>query len=253
LGVRLRIVFLAADDPLYLPDFFDRVLAARAKSTAAVYVVPPLYRQQTPLSAAWRYFRTFGVAAGLQLSARIVGARLRGRSIAAVCRKHRVECVVAEDVNAPEFLERLRNSAPDTIVSVSCPQVFRGPLLELPSRGVLNVHGALLPNYRGVLPGFWMLANGERQAGVSVHFVTEGLDSGDVCAQERFEIVPRESLDHFLRRSKAIAADLLVRVLDDLERGSVDRTPLEVEKGSYFSWPDRGAVARLRAAGHRLW
>ena len=249
----MRTVFLAADDPLYLPDFFERVLAARADSTAAVYLVPPLYAKQTSASAAWRYFRTFGLAAALHLAARIASAKLRGRSIASVCRSHGVPCAEAPDVNAPEFLERLRKLEADLVVSVSCPQVFRGPLLSLPPRGVLNVHGALLPKYRGILPGFWMLANGERQAGVSVHFVAERLDAGDVCGQESFEIEPGESLDSFLRRSKAIAAQLLLRVLGRLEQGSLQRVPLAVDQGSYFSWPDRGAVARLRAAGHRLW
>jgi methionyl-tRNA formyltransferase len=249
----VRVVYLAADDPLYLPDLFERVLVARAGSTAAVYVVPALYKTQTPRAAAWRYFRTFGVLAGLHLSARVVLARLRGRSIASVCRRYGVECAVAEDVNAPEFLERLRDKKPDTLVSISCPQRFEAPILALPRRGFLNVHGALLPKYRGVLPAFWMLANGEREAGVSVHFVDERLDSGDLCGQERFAILPGESLNHFLRRSKAIAADLVLRVLAELEGGSIERRPLDLAEGSYYSWPDRAAVARLRAAGHRLW
>jgi hypothetical protein len=60
------------------------------------------------------------------------------------------------------------------IVSVSCPQIFKKELIELPARGCLNVHGASLPQYRGVMPSFWMLANGERQAGVSVYFVKRG-------------------------------------------------------------------------------
>ena len=103
------------------------------------------------------------------------------------------------------------------------------------------------------MPGFWMLANGERKAGVSVFLVNQGVDSGDLCGQEVFDVLPEESLDQFLRRSKAIAADLLLRVLDELQEGKQKRVPIDVTKGSYYSWPDRQAVARFVATGRRVW
>jgi methionyl-tRNA formyltransferase len=248
----VKVVFLAADDPLYLPDFFERILAAHAAETAAVFVTPALYKRQTPGAAAWRYFRTFGPGDTLRLVARVATARLRGRSIEAVCRKHRVPCSVTRDVNAPDFLERLRSLAPDLVVSVSCPQIFQEPLIAIPKRGLLNVHGAILPHYRGVMPGFWMLANGEQSAGVSVHYVVPKIDAGDLCGQEVFDIRPGESLDAFLRRSKRIGADLLLEVLESIRRGTTQRRPIEPGVGSYHSWPDREAVRAFRAAGRSV-
>ena len=249
----MRIAFLAADDPLYLPAFFDHVLAVRASETVAVYLTPPLYRRQTRLAAGWRYYRTFGLSATVQLAARILQAQRRRQSIAEVCRKWGVEYGVAPDVNAPDFLAKLRVQAPDVIVSVSCPQIFRRPLIDLPVLGLLNIHGAILPHYRGVMPGFWMLANGERRAGVSIYVVNEDLDAGDLCGQEVFDIRPEETLDEFLTRSKRIAAELLLQVLDRLERRKLDPVPIDVTKGSYYSWPDRAAVARFRASGRHVW
>lgn len=253
MGPPLNVVFLTADEPIYLPDFFESVLARRPAAATAVYRVPPLYGRQTSRSAAWRYARTFGLMSALRLAGRVVGARLLRRSIDAVCRRHGVSCGSVADVNAPAFLETLRARGTDLVVSISCPQIFGAPLLALPPLGLLNVHGAVLPRYRGVMPGFWMLANGESRAGVSVHFVDAGIDTGDLCGQEEFEILPHESLDAFLRRSKAIAAELLVRVLDAFDRGAVTRTPIDAKAGSYHSWPDRAAVARFRARGRRVW
>lgn len=248
----MRIAFLAADDPLYLPDYFDRVLRRRASEVLEVSVVPPLYQRQTTIGAAWRYFRTFGFGDTVRLTARVIGARLARRSIQGVCQTHGVPSAVVADVNAPAFVERLRLAAPDVVVSVSCPQIFRRALMEVPSKGLLNVHGAILPAYRGVMPGFWMLANGERSAGVSVFFVGDRVDAGDLCGQRVFEIRPAESLDTFLRRSKAIAADLTLEVLESIERGDVRRRRME-GGGSYYSWPDRDAVHRFRAAGRSVW
>jgi methionyl-tRNA formyltransferase len=249
----MRLVFLTVDDPLYLPDFFDRVLAARGGDTQAVYVVPPLYKDQTTLQAARRYYRTFGFTGVRGLGARVASAKLRRRSIAAVCGRHGVHAAERKDVNSSEFIEELRELSPDVIVSVSCPQIFKKPLIELPAVGTLNVHGAILPNYRGVMPSFWMLANGERQAGVSIFFVNEEIDAGDLCGQRAFDIEPSDTLDSLLRRSKAVAAALLVETLEAIETGAVDRRPLDMAAGSYHSWPSKEDVKRFEAAGRRLW
>lgn len=249
----MRIVFLTTDDPLYLPHFFDRVLASRGGETALVAIVPPLYAGQTTWQAVRRYYRTFGAADTVQLARRVVAAKAARRSVASVCARHDVASGPRPDVNAPAFLDELRSLGTDLIVSVSCPQLFRKPLIELPERGCLNVHGAVLPQYRGIMPSFWMLANGEKNAGVSIFFVNEDIDGGDLCGQRIFEISEHETLDEFLRRSKAVAADLLLDVLGDIDNGSVSRRPLEIGKGSYFSWPGREDVRRFRAAGRRVW
>jgi methionyl-tRNA formyltransferase len=138
-------------------------------------------------------------------------------------------------------------------VSVSCPQIFKRRLLEIPSLAFLNVHGAPLPHYRGVMPSFWLLANQESKAAVSVHFVDEKIDAGDLCGQSSFDVLPGETLDQFLRRSKKVAAGLLLEVLEQVENGSVTRTPLDLTQGSYYQWPTRRDVQRFRRAGRRLW
>jgi methionyl-tRNA formyltransferase len=249
----LKSIFLTTEDPIYLPAFFERVLAARASDIEAVYVVPPLYKKQTAVDAAFRYWRTFGLAATFRLTGRILQSKARRQSIEAVCQRHHVRYSLIPDVNEPSFLDRVRKQDADVLISVSCPQIFKKPLIKLPARGILNIHGAILPQYRGVMPSFWMLANGEKQAGVSIYFVNELIDAGALCGQRIFDISPDDTLDSFLRRSKAIAADLLLEILAKMEEGDVPTSPLDLSKGSYYSWPDASAVKRFRAAGRRLW
>jgi methionyl-tRNA formyltransferase len=248
----VNVAFLTTDDPLYLPDFFEQVLAAR-DDRFSVFVVPPLYKNQTARGAASRYVRTFGLRAAAGLTRRIVGAKLRRRSIAHVCESYGVMCEDVSDVNDPRFLDRLRSLGTELIVSVSCPQIFKEPLIDLPPLGCLNIHGAILPQYRGVMPSFWMLAHDEQEAGVSIFFVNEDIDAGELCGQRVFAIGPDDSLDGFLRRSKSVAADLLLEVLAAVEDGSVTRTPLDLSEGSYYSWPDRRAVKEFHAIGRRVW
>jgi methionyl-tRNA formyltransferase len=250
----MNVIYLTTDDPLYLPAFFDRVLREGTARTLAVYVVPPLYKRQTPLDATLRYARTFGLRDAARLAAHVLAAKLKRRSVASICARWGVRYEEVPDVNAPAFLERLRREAPDVLVSVSCPQIFRKPLIELPPKGILNIHGAILPQYRGVLPSFWMMANGEKQAGVSIYFVSgEKIDVGDRCGLEIFDIREDDTLDSFLARSKGIAAELLLEVLKQVERGTAAREPVDLADGSYYSWPDIGAVKRFREAGRKVW
>lgn len=249
----MKITYLTTDDPIYLPAFFDRVLSKFGRQTQAVYIVPPLYKNQTAVQAALRYYRTFGPMAFLGLAVRASMAKVRRQSIASVCNKHGILNELVPDVNAENFRQRLREAGTDLLISVSCPQIFKEPLIELPRLGCLNIHGAILPRYRGVLPSFWMLANKERNAGVSIYYVNEKIDAGDLCGQRIFEILPGESLDSFITRSKAIAAELLLEVLGKIEDGTITRSPLNLADGSYYSWPNKEAVMRFRANGHRVW
>jgi len=249
----MKITYLTTDDPIYLPAFFDRTLSKYGEETLTVCVVPPLYKNQTTVQAALRYYHTFGLLAAFGLAVRAGLAKVRGQSIASVCKKHGVKYEAVPDVNADEFRQHLRETGTDLLVSVSCPQIFKKPLIELPELGCLNIHGAILPHYRGVLPSFWMLANQEKNAGVSIYYVNEKIDAGELCGQRIFEILPGESLDSFITRSKAIAADLLLEVFGEIENGTVTRTPLNLAEGSYYSWPDNEAVVRFRANGHSMW
>ena len=250
----MNIAFLTTSDPLYLPKFFERILPTLARQhELRVYSVPPLYKDQTTTQAARRYLTSFGVAATIQLTTRLLGAKLARRSIESVCRRAAVRYESISDVNAPGFLALLRKEHVELLVSVSCPQIFRRALIDLPPRGVLNIHGAILPHYRGVMPSFWMLANGERQAGVSIYFVNEKIDAGELCGQTIFSIDENETLDEFISRSKLISAELLLDTIDAMERGDLERRELNLTEGSYYSWPDANAVERFRAAGRRLW
>ncbi len=260
----MNIVVLTADEPLYLPAFFAQFLQHRGRDTRAVFTVPSRYGKDSTFDMVRKYVSAFGWLNFAILARRTAGAKLGARlgwtrrdgvpwSLEALCRGHGIVCESAANVNAVEFLERLRAMGTDLLVSVSCPQVFRRPLIELPPRGCLNVHGALLPKYRGIAPSFWMMAQGETQAGVTVFLVNEDIDAGDVVEQVAFPIGPTETLHEFIIRSKRIACEALLRAIDAVERGTPMTRPLDKAGGSYFSFPTRAAYRAFRQRGRRLW
>ena len=264
-GCAMNIVFLTADESLYMPAFFAQLLAERAQDTRAIFCTPTGHgKKNSTFNMARKYRAAFGNLNTLRLSSRVLAARIRDRfgfgrphgryySVPAVARAHGVPCDHVPRVNDEAFLQRLRDLKTDLIASISCPQIFRKALIDLPPMGCLNVHGAPLPKYRGLLPSFWMMLHGEAKAAVTIFFVNEDIDAGDVVETTEIDIHPEESLHEFIVRSKRIHCEALLRAIRKVEAGDVKTRPLEVDDGSYFSFPTREAFREFRKRGRRLW
>lgn len=260
----MNIVVLTVEERLYLPAFFARLFAARGRDIRAVFMAPLRHGHQSTLNMICKYCRTFGTWNTLKLARREITARVadkcyrRGRgerfhSTTAVARRHGIACEVVENVNAPEFHSRLREMQTDLIISVACPQIFKRALIELPPKGCLNMHGAKLPHYRGLAPSFWMMADGETEAGVTIFLVNEDIDAGEVVEQDIFPILPHETLEEFIVRSKDLSCGTMLRAIDKIEQGGFSTRPLDKNAGSYFGWPTRADYQRFLAQGRRIW
>jgi methionyl-tRNA formyltransferase len=260
----MNIVILTVEERLYLPAFFAEFLRARGGDVRAIFMAPLKHGRQSTWQMIRKYQAAFGWKNTLTLARREIGARIADRltsgrssgrfcSIRSVARHFGIPCEVVEDVNAPAFHQRLREMKTDLIASVTCPQLFKKDLIALPPRGCLNMHGALLPHYRGLAPSFWMMKNGETRAGVTVFFVNEDIDAGEVVAVDEFPIDPDETLEAFIVRSKRISCGTLLRAIDSIERGKVQTTPLDKSKGSYFGFPQRADYLEFLRRGRRMW
>ena len=260
---RLKLVFVTPEEPSVMPVFFSKVIPRLCDEIAAIAIVSPIYKRSTWLSQARRFGNAFGyrdLAVEVAHFGRDKAADAVGRlapvagyhSVRAVARSHGLRVLRPADVNAEDFLEDLRRLDPDLVISVSCPQIFGGELLELPQLGCINVHSAQLPHYRGVLPTFWTLARGESATGVTVHYMAAGIDGGDIIVQQAVPISSQDTLHSLMRRCKSVAADLVVEAVDRFREGPVAASPNPAEEGSYFSFPRREDVLRFKAAGRRL-
>jgi methionyl-tRNA formyltransferase len=125
----------------------------------------------------------------------------------------------------PEFQEQLTALKPDAIIVVGYGRIIPPWMLQLPPRGNINVHGSLLPKYRGAAPIQWAIANGETITGVTTMRLDEGLDTGDILMKREMEIQPDDMAITLAPRMAAIGAELLVETLQGLANGSVHPIP----------------------------
>jgi methionyl-tRNA formyltransferase len=254
-----RVVFVCPEEPSVMPLFFERVIPPLRAQIAAIAVVSPIYKRSSWLRQARQFADAFGVREFVleafgYLRYKIADLLPFGRrySVKRIARAGGLRLLTPESVNDADFLQELRALEPDLVISVSCPQIFGRELLELPRLGCINVHSALLPDYRGMLPTFWVLAEGEDHTGVTVHFMSPGIDGGEIIAQRRLDISPEETLHSLMRRSKAAAAELILETVAAFRDGAVATTPNPADEGSYYSFPQRDDVLRFKALGRAL-
>lgn len=259
----MKIVIITSEEPFYLPTFLARVAERRADDIAAIVLTPPIHGSKTRWEMVRLYRTLYGLRGFLGQAGRYVTSKALDRlsslvpmrrfySVARVARAHGIPLEAPGRVNDPAFLDRLEVLAPDLIVSVSSGQIFRERLLRIPRLGCLNVHSALLPRYRGLLPTFWVLANGEEKTGVTVHFMDESVDSGGIVLQRAVAIAPEETHHSLLRKTKRLGAELLLEALELIESGRVSALPNNPEGEAYYSFPTVQDVRRFRAAGNRF-
>jgi methionyl-tRNA formyltransferase len=196
--------------------------------------------------------RFYGLAGVARLTARYARAKLSGRSIGRLASEHGIPMVPAQSVNAPEYIETVRRLAPDLIVSVAAPEIFRKELLRTPPLGCINIHSGRLPVYRGMMPTFWQMMRGEREITVTVHEMAEVLDGGKILGTMAVPVTQRDTLDRVITATKQQGGRLLIDVLEQIRRGESVGVPVDMSEASYFSFPKREHVTEFRDRGHRL-
>jgi folate-dependent phosphoribosylglycinamide formyltransferase PurN len=141
--------------------------------------------------------------------------------------------------NSAEFVEKVRLLGVDLIVVAVLSCVLKKELIGVPRLGCVNVHLSLLPRYRGPRPFYWVLANRETTTGVTLHYVDEGIDSGDIILQRELPILPDDTEFTLSDRSAPVMAALLHEAIPLLLAGKAPRIRQGSSKASYYSFPPR--------------
>lgn len=254
----MKILLLTQDEPFFLAEnlryLLDNLPPHSTVAACVLFNASPFGKRSGLLRKSWDTWRIFGARFLIHYAARFLRSRFSGKdSVASLLRDRHIPVLVPESsVNDPEFLSRLREYGVDLLISIAGNQIFKRPLIDLAPRGCLNLHTALLPKYRGLMPSFWALRFGEKETGVSVFFVDEGIDSGPILVQRR---LPIEGLsqEEVIRRSKALGMNCVLEAIERIHHGDFTLIPNEDRDASYFRFPTREDVKAFRAAGARFY
>ena len=153
---------------------------------------------------------------------------------AVAAREKSIPVFTPESVNTPEWRERIAALKPDLILSVYYRHMIGTKILALPPLGAFNMHGSLLPKYRGRAPINWAVLHGESRIGMTLHRMVKDPDAGAVVDQDGVEIGPHDTAEQAFRKVLPCARRVLARQIDALLAGTASETPQDDSQATYF-------------------
>jgi len=155
-------------------------------------------------------------------------------SVAELAALHGIPVITPDNPNTPEVVEQIRDLQPDFFFSFYYREMLKRELLEIPKHGALNMHGSLLPKYRGRVPVNWAIIHGETETGATLHYMTEKPDNGDIVAQQAVPILPDDTALQVFQKVTVAAEIALNGVLPALLAGKAQTVKQDLSKGAYF-------------------
>lgn len=247
----MRIFIITMDDPLYTIQFFKEIIEARQKSIVGLAVTSgdrmKISKNRSRLTYIFSLLLIMGPSYFITNSLKTLSFKIKkylsqkitsikSPSIIEYAKQKGIKTFVIKTPNDKAFLTQLKDLSPDVIINQS-QHILKSALLEVPKLGVLNRHNALLPKNRGRLTPFWVLYNQEKETGVSIHFVNEGIDSGDIIVQKKYEVVPGDTFKSIVNKNYKIAGKAMLEALNLIESGDFRRIYNSNEEATYNSTP----------------
>ena len=239
---------------LILQDLF----AAFGKSIERVLIITGDYKGRSGIAALrWLLPSTaFPYLAYkiIQTIAFAIAGRIRPRAlydVAALARTHGIPIFSFRSIGEEKAMQCVEEANAGLLVSVSCPQRISERVLRAAGRGGINIHSSLLPRFAGLAPYYWVLADGEKKTGTTVHYMTKNFDEGHILGSAELEIAPRESAFGLFRKLAIAGGPLLAGAARRALDGDPG-VPQQKDLYSYRSHPDFASYRRLRRSGYRL-
>lgn len=230
---------------------FEKILASFPEARYCLVITRGLYYRKSLLASIIKLLKE---ASWLFLVWRfweLTKYRIRRESLRQKALRLEVPVLYTYDINSQETCSEIQQFEPDLLISLYTMQIYEAPVLKIAQYGSISCHPSILPHYRGLEVFFWVLANEEKETGVSVFFLDEKIDAGPVLEQQVVEITAEMTARSIYQTITEIGADLLVRAVRDIDGGTVEFIS-SVGTGSYYRMPDRDAVRRFRSLGRKF-
>ena len=165
-----------------------------------------------------------------------------------VLRKHSIPIIKIDDsINSKSSLN-IKRYKPDLLISILGNQIFKEDLINLAPKGCINLHTALLPKYRGLMPTFWVLKNGEKETGVSVFFVDSEIDNGPIIIQKKILIGNKTHKD-LIVETKKIGMEAIAKSIDYIFYDNLNMIENKKSESSYYSFPKKRDIVDFKRKG----
>ena len=253
----MKILIITQNEPFFLAEnlrYLIKILPKHSQIIGAVVTSPsPFGKKESFIDKAKRTYDVFGIKFFLFYSFKYLKNIFdKNSKVKNVLKENNIsEVNLKKHINHPESINIIQGFKPDLLVSILGNEIFKKPIINLARKGCINLHTALLPKYRGLMPSFWVLKNNEEFTGVSVFFVDEGIDSGPIIVQKKVKINDLTQ-QQLIKITKKIGMDAIAEAIDLIENDNIDLIENDDSKKTYYSFPKRSDVKDFYNKGKRF-
>lgn len=247
----MRIFIITMEDPVYTLPFIKEIIINRQKEIVGLAVSKGgrftigkkrskfLYLISLLLIMGIKHFCRYSfITISFKIKKKLSKyiRFIKNPSVLKFAEQKGIKTYSIDNPNKNEFVKILKEMDLDVIINQS-QSIIKKKLLQIPKIGIINRHNALLPKNRGRLTPFWVLYKKEKETGVSIHFVEEGIDSGDIIVQERFLIEKKDNFNTIVKKNYELAPVAILKALDILKKGDYELIKNDDQKSTYNTIP----------------
>jgi len=253
----MNIIIITQNDPFYLADnlrYLIEILPKHSKITGCVVNdASPFGKKETFLQKAKKTYDVFGLRFFMHYSLKFLNSKFdKTKKVDFVLNENNIpKIILKKHINHKESVNEIVKYQPDLLISILGNQIFKSQIINLAPKGCLNLHTALLPKYRGLMPTFWVMKNNEKYTGISVFYVNKGIDSGPIIVQEKVEIGNRTQ-EELINFTKKIGMESIAKAVDLIEKDQVSLIKNDTSQKTYFTFPSKEDVKVFKAKGKKF-
>lgn len=253
----MKIIIVTQDNPIYIAKSVRKLIEKLKQSNSVIGCIvsspSPFGKKESFIQKAINTFKIFGPIFFIRYTFLYIKNKLsRKDNLSNILNDLNIkEIRFDKSINHKSSLDVIEKMQPDLLISIAGNEIFKKELINIPSNGSINLHTALLPKYRGLMPAFWVLKNNEEYTGVSVFFIDEGIDSGDIIYQEKIKINDMTHAE-LIEHTKEIGVNAICKAVDMLKTNNYNLIYNDDSKKSYFSFPTKEDVKDFKKIGKKF-
>ena len=252
----MKITIITQNEPFYLAKNLSYLLDNLPEVSEVVSCVitkaSPFGKKKGFTEKVMDSYKIFGFQFFIYYSFKFIFSIFFQKSVISVLKNKGVKVIELQgNINSDKNVNLIKRDKPDLLISILGNQIFKKQIFDLAPKGCLNLHTALLPKYRGLMPTFWVLKNREQKTGVSVFLVDEGIDSGPIVVQKEC-MINNKSQAELIKETKMLGMQAIIEAIEKIQQDTFDLIPNPKEEATYFSFPRREDIKQFKSVGKKF-
>ena len=254
----MKIILITQNEPFFLAKNLKHLYKILPKGVTIegviLYEPSPFGKKQSLLQKSIKTVSIFGINFFIYYSIKFLISKFNDNlNVEKTIQKLGLKIIkLNKSINHKDSLKLIKSYQPSLLVSILGSEIFKESLIKLAPYGCINLHSSLLPKYRGLMPAFWVLKNKEKESGVSVFYMDEGIDSGPIIIQKKFYINKISHKD-LIKKTKKLGMEAIAEAIEKIKNEDVTLIPNNNNDKSYYSFPKRSNVKEFLRGGNTFY